>query len=69
MTYLHDRAAKFSLDLLQDTAAILSLKQLPTSGGHPQSDGLVERFNRKLKTILMKLVEKKSKNWDKLLYS
>ena len=45
----------------------LGLKQLPTSGGHPQSDGLVERFNRILKTMLMKLVEKKGKNWDKLL--
>ena len=43
---IHDRAAEFLSDVLQDTAAILGLKQLPTSGGHPQTDGLVERFNR-----------------------
>ena len=64
---IHDRAAKFLSDVLQDTAMILGIKQLPTSGEHPQSDGLVERFNRTLKTMLMKLVEKKGKNWDKLL--
>ena len=64
---IHDRAAEFLSDVLQDTAVILGIKQLPTSGGHPQSDGLVERFNRTLKTMLMKLVEKKGKNWDKLL--
>ena len=64
---IHDRAAEFLSDVLQDTAAILGLKQLPTSGGHPQSDGLVERFNRTLKMMLMKLVEKKGKNWDRLL--
>ena len=64
---IHDRAAEFLLDVLQDTAAILGLKQLPTSGGHPQTDGLVERFNRTLKMMLVKLVEKMGKNWDKLL--
>ena len=64
---IHDRAAEFLSDVLQDTAAILGLKQLPTSGGHPQTDGLVERFNRTLKTMLTKLVEVRGKNWDKLL--
>ena len=64
---IHDRAAEFLSDVLQDTAAILGIKQLPTSGGHPQTDGLVERFNRTLKSMLMKLVVKKGKNWDKLL--
>ena len=64
---IHDQAAEFLSDVLQDTAATLGLKQLPTSGGHPQSDGLVERFNRTLKSMLVKLVEKNCKNWDKLL--
>ena len=64
---IHDRAAEFFADVLQDAATILGIKQLPTSGGHPQTDGLVERFNRTLKLMLMKLVEKKGKNWDKLL--
>ena len=44
-TIIHDRAPKFLSDILQDTAFILGVKQLPTSPAHPQCDGLVERFN------------------------
>ena len=51
---IYDRAAEFLSDVLQDTAAILGIKQLPTLGGHPQTDRLVKRFNRTLKSILMK---------------
>ena len=32
---IHDRASEFLSDVLKDTAAILGLQQLPTSGGHP----------------------------------
>ena len=31
---------------------------IPTSGGHPQTDRLVERLNRTLKMTLSKLVER-----------
>jgi len=41
---IHDRAAEFLSDVLQDTAVILGVKQLPTSGGHPQTDGFVENI-------------------------
>ena len=40
---------------------------MPTSGGHPQTDGLVERLNRTLKVMLSKLVERNGKNWDEFL--
>ena len=63
-TIIHDRAPEF---LLQDTAFILGIKQLPTSPGHPQCDGLVERFNRTLKTMLSKLVVNKGRDWDQVL--
>ena len=42
---IHDRAAEFLSAVLQETAALMGITQLPTSGGHPQTDGLVERFN------------------------
>jgi len=45
----------------------MGLSQLPTSGGHPQTNGLVERFNRTLKQMLRKVVNNKGRNWDKLL--
>ena len=66
-TIIHDRAPEFLSDVLQDTAFILGIKQLPTSPSHPQCDGLVERFNRTLKLMLAKLVENKGHDWDRLL--
>ena len=62
---IHDRAAEFLSDVLQDTAAIIGLSQLPTSGGHPQTDGLVERLNRTLKAVLFQREVKIGMNaWD-----
>jgi len=43
---IHDRAAEF---MSEETAGLMGLEQLPTSGGHSHTDGLVERFNRTLK--------------------
>jgi len=47
-----DRAAEFLSDVLQDTVVIMGLEQFPMSGGHPQTDGLVERLNKTLKAML-----------------
>ena len=64
---IHDRAAEFLSDVIQETAKLIGLEQLPTSGGHPQTDGLVEHFNRTLKQMLAKLVSKGGRDWDELL--
>ena len=64
---IHDRATEFLSEVLQETAALLGLDQLPTSGDHPQTDGLVERFNHTLKQMLAKVVIKKGHDWDKQL--
>ena len=61
---IHDLAPEFLSNILQDTAAIFGLQQLPTSGGHPQTDGLVEWLNQTLRVMLTKLVNHKDKNWD-----
>ena len=34
---------------------------------HPQTDGLVERFNKTLKAMLRKIAANDIKNWDKWL--
>ena len=44
--------------LEQETAQLSGIKQLPTSGGHPQTDGLVEQFNQTFKQMLKRLVSK-----------
>jgi len=64
---IHDRAAEFLSNVLQETALLIGIEQLPTSGGHPQTDRLVERFNRTLKQMLQKLVRKSGKDWEKKL--
>ena len=64
---IHDRAAEFLSDVVQETATVLGITQLPTSGGHPQTDGLVERMNRTLKQMLAKVVKKGGKDWDDML--
>jgi len=39
---IHGKAAEFLSNVLQETAQLIGVDQLPTSGGHPQTDGLVE---------------------------
>jgi len=64
---IHDRAAEFMSEVLQETARLFGLTHLPTSGSHPQTDGLVERLNRTLKQMLSKIVTRGGKDWDELL--
>ena len=45
----HDRTPEFLSYVLQETAHLIEITQLPTSGGHPQANDLVEYFNRTLK--------------------
>ena len=45
----------------------LKVKQIRTSVYHPQTDGLVERFNQTLKKMLKKLVEVDGRDWDQLI--
>ena len=43
--------------MIQETAQVLGMKQLPPSDGHPQTDGLVEQLNYTLNQMLSKVVE------------
>lgn len=45
----------------------MQVKQVRTSVYHPQTDGLVERFNKSLKAMLRKAIDKDGRNWDQLL--
>ncbi|KAJ8364932.1 hypothetical protein SKAU_G00137630 [Synaphobranchus kaupii] len=46
---------------------LLRVKQLRTSVYHPQTDGLVERFNKTLKAMLRKVIGENGSNWGQLI--
>ena len=64
---LTDQGTNFASKLLAELYRLLHVKAVKTSPYHPQTDGLVERFNRTLKGMLRKTVDKEGKDWDKLL--
>ena len=49
---VYDGATEFLSDILQETATLLGITQLPTSGGYPQTDGQEKRMNGTLKQML-----------------
>ena len=64
---LTDQGSNFTSKLLSELYRLLKIQAVRTSPYHPQSDGLVERFNQTLKMMLRKFVTKEGKDWDKLL--
>lgn len=47
--------------------SILHIKALWTTIYHPQTDGLVERFNRTLKGMIRDAIQGDPRNWDQVL--
>ena len=64
---LTDQGANFTSRLLAEVYRLLHVKGLRTSPYHPQTDGLVERFNQTLKEMLRKTASEEGKAWHKLL--
>ena len=64
---LTDQGTNFTSEMLKQLYQLLHVKAIRTSPYHPQTDGLVERFNSTLKGMLRKFVRERGKDWDKLL--
>ena len=64
---LSDRGAAFLSSLMKEICSILGVKKINTTAYHPQTDGLVERFNHTLTNMLAKKVEADGQDWDKHL--
>ncbi|KAL5011956.1 hypothetical protein ScPMuIL_010507 [Solemya velum] len=54
-------------DLMKELCRLLSIKKLSSTPYHPQTNGLVEKFNGTLKTMLKTYAMSESRNWDKHL--
>ena len=64
---LTDQGSNFTSQLLAELYRLLGVKGIRTSPYHPQTDGLVERFNQTLKGMLRKTVQDEGKDWDKMI--
>lgn len=64
---LSDRGPNFLSDLILEICRILGIKKLNTSGYHPQTDGLVEKFNSTLLGMISKCSDNTSLEWDQRL--
>ena len=61
---LSDRGTAFLSRLMQAVCEVMGVHKVNTTAYHPQTDGLVERFNRTLTNMLAKTVERSGRDWD-----
>ena len=64
---LSDQGSNFLSELIAEVCRLLQIKKINTSGYHPQTDGLVERFHQTLISMLSRYVEKHARDWDHYL--
>ena len=64
---LSDRGANLLSHLMMDICELLGIKKLSTTSYHPQCNGMVERLNRTLKSMLRKQEAKFGMQWDQYL--
>ena len=64
---LTDQGSNFTSQLLVEIYRLLHVHPIRTTPYHPQTDGLVERFNQTLKSMLRKTAIEEGKDWDKLI--
>jgi len=62
-----DQGRNFESRLFKEVCQLLNIHKTRTSPYHPQSDGMVERFNRTLASMLSLFVDENQANWDILL--
>lgn len=64
---LTDEGTNFMSNLLKDGYQLLGIRGLRTTLYHPQTEGLTERFNQRLKQMLCKFVDETGSDWDQWL--
>ena len=64
---LSDKGSQFTSDLMREVCRLISLKQLFTTPYNPKCNGLCERMNGILKSMLKKMCQERPKDWDRYL--
>ena len=63
-SFLTDQGTNFVSELFEDVCKYLSIFKEYTTPYHPQTDGLVERFNHTLASMISMYVSNKQDDWD-----
>ena len=64
---LSDRGSQFAADRIKEVCRLISVKQLFTTPYNPKCNGLCERMNGVLKSMLKKICQERPKDWDRYL--
>jgi hypothetical protein len=59
-----DQGSNFESELFQELCKLLDIKKTRTTPYHPQSDGMVERFNRTCQQMLKVFINENRSDWD-----
>lgn len=63
-TIITDNGSEFNNKILEELCRIFNIKKINVQTYHPQSNGVVERLNRKIINCLRSLINPYSINWD-----
>ena len=68
-TILSDQGSNYQSSLLSEVYELLDVHKVRTSPYHPQCDGITERFNRTIQSMLTSFIDENQANWCSLLPS
>ena len=64
--FIHSNQGRnFELAIFGEMCRLLGINEMRTTPLHPQSDGMVKRFNQTIENQLSKYVEDHQRDWDK----
>ena len=64
---LSDRGTQFTSDLMREVSRLVSIRQIFTTPYNPKCNGLVERMNGTLKSMLRKMCAERPRDWDRFI--
>ena len=59
-----DQGRNFESQLFQEVCSMLEVKKTRSTPSHPQSNGLIERFNRTLGKMMRSFIDSNKQDWD-----
>ena len=64
---LSDLGTQFVSDCMREVTRLLSIKQLTTTPYHPMCNGLTEKFNGTMKSMLKRLCSEQPRQWHRYI--